>query len=147
MAVPASSDDSASDISAERIAVLNRIAGQSSTRLVLTGSESGPETISGVLPELNAEDQSSIQPAGLSEIQLGISAIKEEVIPVLSSLVVDEIDDGYRGEPVSEGTVVRVASLPSIADYNVNVELTRTCLLYTSPSPRDGLLSRMPSSA
>ena len=24
---------------------------------------------------------------------------------------------------------------------------TRICLLYTSPSPRDGLLSRMPSSA
>ena len=24
---------------------------------------------------------------------------------------------------------------------------TMTCLLYTSPSPRDGLLSRMPSSA
>ena len=26
-------------------------------------------------------------------------------------------------------------------------ELNYTCLLYTSPSPRDGLLSRMPSSA
>ena len=25
--------------------------------------------------------------------------------------------------------------------------MARTCLLYTSPSPRDGLLSRMPSSA
>ena len=25
--------------------------------------------------------------------------------------------------------------------------LSKTCLLYTSPSPRDGLLSRMPSSA
>ena len=25
--------------------------------------------------------------------------------------------------------------------------LVNTCLLYTSPSPRDGLLSRMPSSA
>ena len=25
--------------------------------------------------------------------------------------------------------------------------MTNTCLLYTSPSPRDGLLSRMPSSA
>ena len=25
--------------------------------------------------------------------------------------------------------------------------LANTCLLYTSPSPRDGLLSRMPSSA
>ena len=30
------------------------------------------------------------------------------------------------------------------AIFNV---LGRTCLLYTSPSPRDGLLSRMPSSA
>ena len=27
------------------------------------------------------------------------------------------------------------------------INLTYTCLLYTSPSPRDGLLSRMPSSA
>ena len=27
------------------------------------------------------------------------------------------------------------------------MECIRTCLLYTSPSPRDGLLSRMPSSA
>ena len=26
-------------------------------------------------------------------------------------------------------------------------ETTKSCLLYTSPSPRDGLLSRMPSSA
>ena len=26
-------------------------------------------------------------------------------------------------------------------------QITKTCLLYTSPSPRDGLLSRMPSSA
>ena len=26
-------------------------------------------------------------------------------------------------------------------------DLTKLCLLYTSPSPRDGLLSRMPSSA
>ena len=25
--------------------------------------------------------------------------------------------------------------------------MPKTCLLYTSPSPRDGLLSRMPSSA
>ena len=26
-------------------------------------------------------------------------------------------------------------------------QLNKSCLLYTSPSPRDGLLSRMPSSA
>ena len=29
----------------------------------------------------------------------------------------------------------------------INPEITYFCLLYTSPSPRDGLLSRMPSSA
>ena len=27
------------------------------------------------------------------------------------------------------------------------IDMTGSCLLYTSPSPRDGLLSRMPSSA
>ena len=27
------------------------------------------------------------------------------------------------------------------------MDLSQNCLLYTSPSPRDGLLSRMPSSA
>ena len=33
-----------------------------------------------------------------------------------------------------------------VADATSRVQL-ETCLLYTSPSPRDGLLSRMPSSA
>ena len=31
--------------------------------------------------------------------------------------------------------------------FKYNSVLTKVCLLYTSPSPRDGLLSRMPSSA
>ena len=31
--------------------------------------------------------------------------------------------------------------------YKEKRSILRTCLLYTSPSPRDGLLSRMPSSA
>ena len=38
--------------------------------------------------------------------------------------------------------------LGEIALYSfVILLLSGTCLLYTSPSPRDGLLSRMPSSA
>ena len=128
VAVPANSDNRASEISAERVAILKRIAGQSSTHLVLTGSESGPETISNALPELEAEsvaniDLASTESAGSSLSQSGISAITEEQIPVLSSLVVDEV---YDGEPVSEGPVVRVASLSSIPDYNVIVEPTGT---------------------
>ena len=33
------------------------------------------------------------------------------------------------------------------ADFVSGSEIPKGCLLYTSPSPRDGLLSRMPSSA
>ncbi len=32
-------------------------------------------------------------------------------------------------------------------DFPLNIIFDLVCLLYTSPSPRDGLLSRMPSSA
>ena len=44
-----------------------------------------------------------------------------------------------------------VSSKPSnqtVADTKATQQVVQqTCLLYTSPSPRDGLLSRMPSSA
>ena len=36
---------------------------------------------------------------------------------------------------------------PAVAAMLGNNPFSITCLLYTSPSPRDGLLSRMPSSA
>ena len=35
----------------------------------------------------------------------------------------------------------------SVISTGIILALILTCLLYTSPSPRDGLLSRMPSSA
>ena len=37
--------------------------------------------------------------------------------------------------------------LPLIPKHKKSVDILKACLLYTSPSPRDGLLSRMPSSA
>ena len=54
-----------------------------------------------------------------------------------------------------------LVAVKRVVDYNVkvrvksdntgvdiaNVKMSMNCLLYTSPSPRDGLLSRMPSSA
>ena len=41
------------------------------------------------------------------------------------------------------------AALEQLTDQNREIVVARIwgCLLYTSPSPRDGLLSRMPSSA
>ena len=42
------------------------------------------------------------------------------------------------------GTQVPVQVIQRMSDYLIHCN---ACLLYTSPSPRDGLLSRMPSSA
>ena len=39
------------------------------------------------------------------------------------------------------------ASKPEFGDFQANGALPLACLLYTSPSPRDATLSRMPSSA
>ena len=38
-------------------------------------------------------------------------------------------------------------SIPMLIAEELEVDMDKICLLYTSPSPRDGLLSRMPSSA
>ena len=40
-----------------------------------------------------------------------------------------------------------VKSLEKMSNDLVSRSKDKNCLLYTSPSPRDGLLSRMPSSA
>ena len=38
-------------------------------------------------------------------------------------------------------------TIRALADLLPAIDVVKDCLLYTSPSPRDGLLSRMPSSA
>ena len=50
---------------------------------------------------------------------------------------------------VEQSSITPEASFASDlgADSLDVVEMVMNCLLYTSPSPRDGLLSRMPSSA
>ena len=49
----------------------------------------------------------------------------------------------FDNETAPARETVAVKTLPK----SVRVEISMICLLYTSPSPRDGLLSRMPSSA
>ena len=58
------------------------------------------------------------------------------------------------GQPLAGANVIvdgttKGAATDGDGSYTIlNVEAgTYSCLLYTSPSPRDGLLSRMPSSA
>ena len=57
----------------------------------------------------------------------------------------------YTVAAIEDGDDDKWRKLLSDADFLAAVEtsdeLAEACLLYTSPSPRDGLLSRMPSSA
>ena len=48
---------------------------------------------------------------------------------------------------LAEAIRSRVPSVEKVRLVSSGTEAAMTCLLYTSPSPRDGLLSRMPSSA
>ena len=53
-------------------------------------------------------------------------------------------------QPSSENSKLAAVDLLDwlrVADQRQRACCSQTCLLYTSPSPRDGLLSRMPSSA
>ena len=61
------------------------------------------------------------------------------------------IDDKFVEDVDSRCGKVLSKLIPSISENIQSPEelayLLNSCLLYTSPSPRDGLLSRMPSSA
>ena len=67
---------------------------------------------------------------------------------------IDIVGTGSIGQPSYLGGVSttlpfdpKTARLPKELPEGRGNSETNSCLLYTSPSPRDGLLSRMPSSA
>ena len=80
------------------------------------------------------------------------------IYPITPSSTMAELADQWSSErrPNVWGTVPTVVEMQSEggaagalhgALQAGSLGTTFTCLLYTSPSPRDGLLSRMPSSA
>ena len=61
--------------------------------------------------------------------------------------IVSDLRDPAAAEHVVQATVDRTGQLDLVVNAVGVVAFGNVCLLYTSPSPRDGLLSRMPSSA
>ena len=51
------------------------------------------------------------------------------------------------GAKAEQCALIQSVTAEDRANVGLTVIVLKTCLLYTSPSPRDGLLSRMPSSA
>ena len=68
---------------------------------------------------------------------------------VIREITASKFDDSFRLEAYLVNTDGFGSPSDILTKFGVRDqdELTLVCLLYTSPSPRDGLLSRMPSSA
>ena len=76
------------------------------------------------------------------------AAAMMELLHVATLIHDDIVDDAKmrRGKPsIKQIWKNKISVL--MGDFILSKALINICLLYTSPSPRDGLLSRMPSSA
>ena len=121
----------------------------------------------GALVMTHSDDNGLVLPPNLAPIQVVIVPIykgEEELnnISIVANKIKNELESngtsvkydnrnnfkpGYKfNEYELKGVPLRIAIGPKDMENN-SVEIARSCLLYTSPSPRDGLLSRMPSSA
>ena len=95
---------------------------------------------SDVSPSIDQWYDNSIEPVvvdtntDLFNIFLAKESVKESFSSLHNSFVINWV-----------GASSSFTAINSLGE--VNTQVANTCLLYTSPSPRDGLLSRMPSSA
>ena len=63
-----------------------------------------------------------------------------------AKIIVEAAGELKNGSTYEDNMVIEFDEMKRIC-WETLQRLDHTCLLYTSPSPRDGLLSRMPSSA
>ena len=89
-------------------------------------------------------------------VQGNLIQITPQISGTVKEIYADDTDRVQAGQPLIklDGTDAQLALQQASANLGAVVRQVRTvfanndtCLLYTSPSPRDGLLSRMPSSA
>ena len=75
-------------------------------------------------------------------------ALVDKMLDVAKVTPKDYVMDLGSGDGRTVITAAKRGAKAQGIEYNPDmVDLSKRCLLYTSPSPRDGLLSRMPSSA
>ena len=98
------------------------------------------------LSNLNKEVRDLIDSENQWQISFDLDTISFQDTAVLSDGEQRQFDYEISEEQISDG--YRVGYITAVISYSETSGLPADpCLLYTSPSPRDGLLSRMPSSA
>ena len=75
---------------------------------------------------------------------IDLTDVSDENFRKINNLLLEHKVIFFRNQPLTSEQHVALASKFGPLETHAYV---RGCLLYTSPSPRDGLLSRMPSSA
>ena len=70
---------------------------------------------------------------------------QDAITDVIEDLTNLTLEAASKGQTANEETLKRALNQAKVASESFL--MSSSCLLYTSPSPRDGLLSRMPSSA
>ena len=108
-----------------------KLAGRTAAEGVLAYAINGNV---GALVEVNCETDFVAKDAGFVEFANFVAKTAAEKKPA----TVEELSELVEAE--------RKAIIAKLGE-NMSVRRFQVCLLYTSPSPRDGLLSRMPSSA
>ena len=104
-----------------------------------------PEILN-IIAEALADDEDVLIPRHLGSLARSCKVIKEAVKDAKDKLKVKY--DAARALLVKCGnTVELLVQLTIVGRWPAELCWIDSCLLYTSPSPRDGLLSRMPSSA
>ena len=96
-------------------------------------------------PRSGAEDLSDVP---LSDDSLATPAnMRTDAEDFSAFHTAEEQISAYSGQTtrIDRGSAMRMSATSH--SVNAEIEQNTACLLYTSPSPRDGLLSRMPSSA
>ena len=90
--------------------------------------------------------------ATIGVVLMGLGEALGMPLALVAGMVVSGASFGDKMSPVSDTTNLAAMSADTDLYSHIKSMLYTTvptyiCLLYTSPSPRDGLLSRMPSSA
>ena len=116
------------------------------------------ERMNGILISLSDDPRAGLKPgvydAGIAILNMELTASLKKPTGFfdpenpLERGVVEPDEDDESGESEEERSIESIASSQRYPMLSFsNTDMAFTCLLYTSPSPRDGLLSRMPSSA